>query len=235
MKSEYYFRMVSTFYIWQPIFSRLRMTVLSLACSLGVDDCLKEATTRFSNFLTKNEKPHPDLREVVYYYGMARSASEEIWDQLWSVFIEEQDANEKAKLMEGLSAVQVPWILKRFVDLAWNPDNIREQDYFTCIQSIAANPVGEPIVWEYVRENWEKMVSRFTIDNRYLGRMIPAVVANFDSETKLGEVLSFYEKNPQGGAGAASREQAVANIKVNIQWMKSNLNDIHNWLEKNSM
>lgn len=196
---------------------------------------MKEATKRFEDFLNKKEKPHPDLREVVYYYGMASSGSEVVWDQLWYVFIEEQDANEKAKLMEGLSAIQVPWILKRFVDLAWNPDNVREQDYFTCIQGIAANPVGEAIVWEYVRENWEKMVSRFGINNRYLGRMIPAVVANFDSETKLGEVLAFFEKYPDAGAGASSRQQAVANINGNIQWMKSNLNDIRNWLENYSI
>lgn len=211
------------------------MAILSLACSLGVQDCVKEATTRFDDFLNKNEKPHPDLRDVVYYYGMVHSGNEEVWDQMWSIFTQEQDANEKAKLMEGLSAIQEPWILKRFVNLAWNPDNIREQDYFTCIQGIAANPVGEPIVWEYVRENWEKMVDRFTIDNRYLGRMIPSIVGNFDSETKLDEVLAFFEKYPEAGAGAASREQAVAYIKGNIQWLESNLNDIHNWLEDNSV
>lgn len=210
------------------------MTVLSLACSLGIEDCIKEATTRFDDFLKKNVKPHPDLREVVYYYGMVHSGSEEVWDDMWDIFVKEQDANEKAKLMDGLSAIQVPWILKRFIDLAWNPENVREQDYFTCIQGIAANPVGEPIVWDYVRENWPNLLEKFTINNRYLGRMIPAITGNFDSETKLNEVLAFFETNPNAGAGAASREQAVANIKVNIQWLNSNIFDIHSWLEDNT-
>lgn len=208
---------------------------MSLACSLGVGDCIKEATVRFDGIFKKNEKPQPDLREVVYYYGMVHSGSEDVWDQMWGIYVKEQDANEKAKLMEGLSAIQVPWILKRFVNLAWNPENVREQDYFTCIQGIAANPVGEPIVWEYVRENWEKMVDRFGINNRYLGRMIPAITGNFDTETKLGEVLAFFQRYPDAGAGASSREQAVANIRVNIQWLKSNLKDIHDWLLINAV
>lgn len=207
------------------------MTVLSLACSLGVENCISEAITRFDDFLSNGKKPHPDLREVVYYYGMTNSGSEEAWDKMWTIFVEEQDANEKTKLMDGLSAIQVPWILKRFIDLAWDPLNVREQDYFTCIQGIAANPVGEPIVWEYVRENWPEFVNRFSKDNRYLGRMIPAITGNFDTETKLAEVLAFFELYPEAGAGAASRQQALANIKVNIQWLKSNLDDIHTWLD----
>lgn len=39
----------------------------------------------------------------------------------------------------------------RLVVLAEDETYIRSQDYFTCLKYIAANPIGEPIVWDYVR------------------------------------------------------------------------------------
>lgn len=56
------------------------------------------------------------------------------------------------------------------------------------MQNIAANPIGESIVWDYVRENWENMVARFGLNERYLGRMIPSICGRFSTKTKLDEV-----------------------------------------------
>ncbi len=72
--------------------------------------------------------------------------------------------------------------------MAWNNATVRDQDYFTCMQNIAANPIGESIVWDYVRENWENMVNRFGLNERYLGRMIPSICGRFDTNTKLADV-----------------------------------------------
>lgn len=95
-------------------FSRLRVSILTTACSLGVPDCLKEAGTRFTAFLANpDNKPDPDLREIVYYYGMQHAGKQTEWEQLWELFAAEQDASEKLKLMYGLAGVKVPWLLRR--------------------------------------------------------------------------------------------------------------------------
>lgn len=96
-------------------FSRLRVTVLSSACSLGLPACLTQASSEFLKWLaTPAVRPHPDIRETVYYYGMFDSGDEQLWNQVWTLFINEEDASEKSKLMYGLAAVQEPWILSRY-------------------------------------------------------------------------------------------------------------------------
>ncbi|XP_058986694.1 aminopeptidase A [Musca domestica] len=213
--------------------NRLRVSVITAACSLGLPDCLDQASSRFTAFLADpTNKPEPDLREVVYYYGMQRLGKQQQWEQLWQLFLDEQNASEKLKLMYGLAGIREPWILKRFIDLAWNEDNVRSQDYFTCIQNIAANSVGEPIVWEYIRENWSTMVARFGLNDRYFGRMVSSITERFTTETKYEEMLEFFGKYPEAGAGTTSRKQALENVKYNINWLKSNLKDVDNWLEK---
>lgn len=75
---------------------------------------LNEAATRFTNWLSNSSvRPDPDIRSAVYYYGMQSVGNEDSWNQVWELFINEQDAQEKLKLMEALAAVNSPWILQR--------------------------------------------------------------------------------------------------------------------------
>lgn len=106
--------MISKIVITNVFFSRLRVTVLSAACSLGLESCLSDAGARFTTWLANpNNRPHPDIRETVYYYGMMEVGNEQYWEQTWELFVNEEDASEKIKLMYGLAAVQIPWILNR--------------------------------------------------------------------------------------------------------------------------
>lgn len=95
--------------------SRFRVTILNLACAFGFEPCLREASKQFNAFLLNSKNPpHPDIRQIVYYYGMQGNGSDEVvWNKLWGVFINETDASEKLKLMDALSAAKEPWILRR--------------------------------------------------------------------------------------------------------------------------
>lgn len=212
----------------------LRVTVLDTACSFGHVQCLQEVGSRFTDWLKNpSSRPKPDLRSTIYYYGMSVAGNEETWQQMWEIFKAETDASEKAKLMQGLSAVKEPWILQRFIELAWDENNVRGQDYFTCLQNIARNPVGQSLVWDYVRENWEKLVERFGINERYMGRMIPVITGRFATNQKLEEMETFFAKYPEAGAGTAARKEALENVKYNINWLKANKDQISEWLANN--
>uniref|UniRef100_A0A1A9WMJ2 ERAP1-like C-terminal domain-containing protein n=1 Tax=Glossina brevipalpis TaxID=37001 RepID=A0A1A9WMJ2_9MUSC len=155
--------------------NRLRVTIVSSACSLGLPECLKEASKRFKKWIKNPDQlPHPDIRNTVYYYGMMDTSSEDYWQQMWQLFVAEKDASQKSNLMYGLAAIQNPSVLYRYVELAWNEEYVRGQDYFNCLQYIASNPIGESIVWDYVREHWPDIVKRFGLNERTLGNMIPS-------------------------------------------------------------
>ncbi|KAH8382119.1 hypothetical protein KR009_002030 [Drosophila setifemur] len=212
--------------------NRLRVSILSAACALGLPDCLEQAAERFNSFLANPSvnRPSPDLRETVYYYGMQQSSSQSNWEQLFGLFVEETDASEKLKLMNGLAGVQDAQLLFNLLKQAENEAIVRSQDYFTCVQYIASNPVGEPVVWEYYREQWPQLSARFGLNNRNFGRLIAQITANFASAIKLEEVQAFYAKYPESGAGANSRLEAVETIKYNSEWVARNLDDIIGWL-----
>lgn len=179
-------------------------------------------------------KPHPDIRSVVYYYGMSESGNSTLWNLMWNEFSNEHDAQEKIKLMNGLAAIRDPIILNKFIQLAKDrPDIVRGQDYFTCLNYIAANPIGEPLVWDFVRNNWEYLVNRFSLNDRYLGQMVRTITSKFTTKVKLAEMEDFFRKYPNAGAGTTSRAQALENVKNNIKWLEKNLDGITKWLNDN--
>lgn len=228
------YKYVSLILIYFHNSSRLRVSVLSLACSLGVSDCLNEAAERFTKWIsnpTDENRPAPDLREVVYFYGMQQTGSESNWEQLLELYKSESDASEKVKLMYGLSAVQDGQLLYRLIELASDESIVRSQDYMTYAQYIASNPVGTQIFWEYYREQWPQLVARFGLNSRQFGKLIVSITSQFASQVKLEEVQQFYIKYPEAGAGAASRQEAIETIKYNINWQQENSADIANWLD----
>lgn len=212
-------------------FSHFRTTILSLACSFGHPQALSNVTTMFQKWLENpSNKPHPDLRASVYYFGMQSIGNEQIWNQVWDIFVKEQDAQEKVKLMSALSAIQVPWILNRYLLYCYDEKNVRGQDYFQCVQQIASNRIGENIVWDYVRMKWPELVERFGINERYLGRLIPSITSRFSTETKLQEMKDFFAKYPEAGAGETARKQALEKVSNNIKWLANNKDGIEKWL-----
>ena len=93
----------------------------------------------------------PDLREIVYTYGMKSVGDQEVWQWMLDKYKEESNAQEKLKLLRGLTAINEPWILAYLLELAKNDTIIRSQDYFTLLTYMSWNRVGEPIVWDFVR------------------------------------------------------------------------------------
>lgn len=212
-----------------------RVSVLNLACRNGHTGCIEEAGKRFANWISdaKNYVP-PNLRNLVYRYGMGARGDSAAWDEMLIRFMAEENPAEKRKLLYGLAFAREPWILSQFLNLSGNETIVRQQDFFTAVRYVATNPVGNSLAWDYVRSNWESLIERFTLNNRYLGRLPGQVVSKFVSRFKKGEVEAFFNKYPEGGAGTRSRKQALEKIDTNIKWLEKHQVTIKRWLDRNA-
>ncbi|XP_046824209.1 glutamyl aminopeptidase-like [Vespa crabro] len=215
---------------------RLRSIVLDLACSVGHIECLEEASEIFKKWINdiKDVRPHPDIRGLIYYYGLHYAGSEAEWNLMFDKFVQETDSSEKLKLMRGLTGIRESWLLSKFITIAKNENYVRAQDFFSCLTAISNNPVGTPLVWDWVRGNWEFLVQRYTLNDRYLGQLIPGITKTFATETKLNEMKAFFEKYPEAGAGASNRAKALETVQNNIKWLAKNTAKLENWLNSHS-
>nr|CAD7448211.1 unnamed protein product [Timema bartmani] len=117
-----------------------------------------------------------------------------------------------------------------YIEYAKDESNVRSQDFFTVLHFIASNPVGNPIVWDFIRSEWEYLTGRFTLNNRYLGRTIPHVCSSFANKFKLQEMEMFFSLYPEAGAGTTARKQALEKVSNNIKWLEKHRTTIDTWL-----
>ena len=130
----------------------------------GHTGCIEEAGKRFATWIDSMEHyVPPNLRNLVYRYGMGARGDSAAWDEMLKRFMAEKNPAEKRKLLYGLGKkdefalerspllhlhffsafTREPWILSQFLNLAGNETIVRQQDFFTAVRYVATNPIGE--------------------------------------------------------------------------------------------
>ncbi|XP_076074224.1 glutamyl aminopeptidase-like [Mytilus galloprovincialis] len=208
----------------------MRSNIIELACRLSDQHCLRNATEKFRNWIEHGASVPPNLRSLVYNYGIQGSDSEEDWNFMWDKYTRETVPQEQIKLLYGLSRTRSVWLLRRYLEYAKDESKVKAQDFFNVITYISRNPIGRSLAWDWVRSNWEYLVQRFTVFSRSLGRLIPSIIIYFNTEFHLKEVEAFFKQYPDAGAGERAREQALESIRGNIAWMSNYQDIISKWL-----
>lgn len=163
----------------------LRERLVDLMCRLEHAECIDEVAIHFDAFLNTNTPVSPNVRQSVYYYGLQK-ANVTTWDHVFDMLKQETDPQEVTKLMVGLSSTKNPVLINLYISRAW--EELRNQDFFTVLNNLAENASARLVVWAWVRDNWKKLVERYTINERTLGRLIPSVTARFSTQAQLDEV-----------------------------------------------
>ncbi|NWR66197.1 AMPE aminopeptidase, partial [Bucorvus abyssinicus] len=219
----------------------LRASVLDFACSMGDTQSVSNASQLFENW--QQGKMGKDfqvlflcfsipanLRLLVYRYGMQNSGNESSWNYMFKKYQETSLAQEKEKLLYGLASVKNITLLDRYLKYIYNTSLIKTQDVFTVLRYISYNAYGKTMAWDWIRLNWQYLVDRFTINDRYLGRIV-TITQTFNTELQLWQMENFFEKYPNAGAGELPRSQSIEQVKTNIEWLKANKEEIRGWLE----
>jgi glutamyl aminopeptidase len=60
----------------------------------------------------------------------------------------------------------------RYLEYAKREDMVRSQDFFTVVQYIAQNPVGNKLVWDWIRSNWDYLVGRYSTKHQIQSKLI---------------------------------------------------------------
>ncbi|NXH46424.1 AMPN Aminopeptidase, partial [Dicaeum eximium] len=229
---------------WKDIPSGLmeqynEINAISTACSYGVTACQDLAADYLrqwqSSPANSTSPVPPNLRSAIYC-SMVATGGEEAWEFLWKKFQEAPVVSEADKLRTALSCSPHPWLLNRYLQYSLDPTKIRKQDATSTINSIAANVVGQSLVWDFIRGNWRTLFTQYGGGSFSFSRLILAVTQRFSSEFELQQLEQFKEDNQDIGFGSGTRalEQALERTRANINWVKENRATVLAWFEDES-
>lgn len=208
-----------------------QVNAISMACSTGVEGCKELTTGWFREWRNNptNNTISPNLKYTVYCSAIAAGGVEE-WDFAWSMFKNTTIATEADKLMSALSCTRQPWLLNRYLEYCLDPEKIRKQDATSTIISIASNPMGQPLAWDFVRAKWDHIFNDYGGGSFSFGGLISGLTRRFSSEFEYKQLLQFKEDNAgQLGSATTSLEQALESTKANMNWVAMNKEQVLDW------
>ncbi|CAH2105873.1 unnamed protein product [Euphydryas editha] len=139
-----------------------RADLLSTACHLQHVECLEHAVRLYTNWmLTPNpdayNEIHADIRSTVYCVGVQAGGARE-WRFAWDRFLMASAPSERELLLSVLGCTRAPYLLYRYLDLSLRNDSgIRKQDTVKVFSAVASSSIGEPIAFNFVRANWQRL------------------------------------------------------------------------------
>jgi len=190
---------------------------------------MAQAAERFQKYLTDRETLTPDLRGVVFALA-AQSGGQDVYDSIWQLEGETDLAEEKIRLLMSLSRFQQLDLLTAALEDSLS-SKVRSQDTVTLVASIAANPMGRDLAWDFVKSNWIEFDRRYGGGGFGLMRLV-SICSHFSSQEKADDVDSFFAEHPAPAAERTIR-QALERVKLNIKWLEINRPLLTDWFANN--
>lgn len=178
----------------------LRSTVVALLdifCS-GDDEIMAEARRRYKehwNDTTHTILPN-EYKSTVYKMILKKGGVEE-YEELLKSFYATNDNSEKKFVLLSLGAIQDPSLKVRTLDWCVKSGEVKLQDFFYCIGSVATSAEGTRIAWEYFKSNFAYMKEKLAKASASLmDATIGSSISRFCTLEQAEEVEAFFKANP---------------------------------------
>ncbi|XP_036063302.1 endoplasmic reticulum aminopeptidase 1 isoform X3 [Onychomys torridus] len=165
----------------------LRSQLLLLACVRKYQPCVQRAEGYFREWKASNGNMslHIDVTMAVFAVGAQNT---EGWDFLYSKYQSSLSSTEKSQIEFALCTSQDPEKLQWLLDQSFKGEIIKTQEFPHILILIGRNPVGYPLAWKFLRENWNKLVQKFELGSPTIAHMVMGTTDQFSTRARLEEV-----------------------------------------------
>ncbi|KAJ8923593.1 hypothetical protein NQ315_010172 [Exocentrus adspersus] len=205
--------------------------VLSAAVLCELNETISAAKVQFQKWMQFNESIDPNLKEVVYSAGIKYGGITE-WQHCWNIYNNTTSPTERKLLLKALGTASDPWLLQRYLMETLDKNTVKPEDVKVVLAVVAENPEGRLLAWRHLKAYWPTMHSLYGNGTLLMGSLISAVTAHLSTPYDFYEV-SIYFSGMNVGSAARSLEQSLEIIKLNINWVSQNEEEIYNWLRDN--
>lgn len=224
----------------------LRPLILSRLVSFRCPETLAEARKRFVAYTRKTtlnsyvffNRFHEhakgtcvlpaDLRSTCYK-AVLQNGDQATFDEMLRLYRATDLHEEKDRISRALGCINNVDILRKVIDFAMS-DEVRSQDAVFVIVSVAINPRGRDMTWNYFKENWKVLLDRYE-GGFLLSRLIKYLTENFSTEERALEVELFFKEHEFPGT-ERTVSQSIETIRLNVQWLKRDLEGISAYLKE---
>lgn len=164
-----------------------------------------------------------DFLSTVYICHLSNVDNETDWKMMYNYYKIASSPQEQTRALVAICSTPNRDRLNRLLNdgLIRGLNSIKRQDYFSMMAYMSRNPIGRETAWNFYKNNFDRLVKHFTLENRRLGTAVNSIARSFERESYLDEMNNLFALYPNAGAGASPRKQAFAQVNMNIEWIKT--------------
>ncbi len=198
----------------------LRSQVLVYLARMGDTWTIREAQGRFQKLLNGREDIDPNLRGALYSI-VAWDGDEDTYDKLKELYENAEHPEEERRLLSSLGAFSNEDLLSKTLDYTFT-ENVRKQDGYVPVLSVAGNPNGRDLAWPWVKDNWSKLeeiygkggnVKLFDTFVRPIG-----LITDINEEKRINEFF----KDKDTSKIDKTLTQSLEKLRINHKFLKYN-------------
>uniref|UniRef100_A0A336KRZ8 Aminopeptidase N n=2 Tax=Culicoides sonorensis TaxID=179676 RepID=A0A336KRZ8_CULSO len=210
-----------------------RVEILTAACHLGLSECISNCIRQYYMWMHEanpdlNNPISPNLKNIVYCMAIKYGDQTE-WDFAWQRYLRATVSSEKEMLLAGLGCSRETWILKRFLEWSLSTTRgIRKQDVFRVFGAVSNSVIGQPIAFDFIRQNWQRIKKYFGQPMSNLNNILKYSTKRLNNPYELNELKEF--ANLHMNETGRTLKLAIEQTEANIAWMDKNYQNIVTWL-----
>uniref|UniRef100_A0A4W6EN50 Aminopeptidase n=1 Tax=Lates calcarifer TaxID=8187 RepID=A0A4W6EN50_LATCA len=204
----------------------LRSYLLLFACVRNYAPCVTKATQLFNKWKDSDGTLSlpVDITMAVFVIG---ARTPEGWDFLFEKYRHSMQMSVKSRMKFAMTVTSLQDKLKWCVHLASYGEVMKTQDLPDVVVSVAKNPHGYKLAWDFLRANWHTLIKKFDLGTNTVSHMTFSSVC--------AQVRSFFGSlTEETGSEMRCIQQTYETIEDNIRWMDTNLPLLQAWLNKRS-
>uniref|UniRef100_A0A2M4A3V7 Puromycin-sensitive aminopeptidase n=1 Tax=Anopheles triannulatus TaxID=58253 RepID=A0A2M4A3V7_9DIPT len=206
----------------------LRSLVLSRLVSFRCPKTVAEAKRRFQEHAENKSVLPADLRSTCYK-AVLQNGDLDTYNEMLRLYRATDLHEEKDRISRALGSIGNVDILRKVIEFAMS-DEVRAQDSVFVIVSVAMNPRGRDMTWDYFRERWQVLLNQYE-GGFLLARLIKYLTENFSTEERALEVEQFFREHEFPGT-ERTVSQSIETIRLNADWLKRDLDGITEYLKQ---
>lgn len=174
-----------------------RASIMSLLDKFAGSDAevLKESRERFENHFADSTALPAEYKSSVYSIVLMNGGSAE-YERILKTFYATEDNQEK-KYAFSLGATNDLDLKTRTLDWAVKSGDVKLQDFFYPIASVASSRAGSDLAWRYFQDNFAFIKDKLAkASPSLMGAVISYSISRFCTVDKAAEIEAFFAANP---------------------------------------
>ncbi|KAL6720210.1 hypothetical protein ACLMJK_002131 [Lecanora helva] len=208
---------------------QLRALLINSAGSAGHEKTTIEALRRFDAYMQGDQQAiHPSLRLAIFSIAI-RERGQSAYKAVLDEYKNTTSIDGKETCLMALGKVQTLDLAEDFLNFQFS-SAVAAQDLHTGSISLANNPQVRTALWNYIKQNWDTVYKKLSVNPVVMDRYLKTTLSKFASHEVERDIDTFFKDKDTKGYDRGL-VQVADTIKANAIYRERDEDIVVEWLK----